>query len=133
MKARLLHCTLRWAQALTKKARDAADAARNAAIVRLKAAGESNRTVAQKVGIAEGTVRNVAAQKTNCSFSAHTDAPPPEPRLFSDEGKAWHRVLQVLRDINELPPVPALTVSGRSMARSDGHSSGLHTAFRKWH
>jgi hypothetical protein len=60
---KLLGCSGSWADNLTLKAREAAKAQRDAEVIRLKSEGMSNREVGRLMGVAEGTVRNISAQK----------------------------------------------------------------------
>jgi ParB-like chromosome segregation protein Spo0J len=111
--ATLLHCTQRWASTLTKEARDAADAARDAEIIRLKSEGKSNREVAREVGLShEGVAKIIGGNKRNPSESCH---PPDDPEreearavaaeLLTEQAAHWHRVVDVLREINGLREV----------------------------
>jgi ParB-like chromosome segregation protein Spo0J len=110
--ATLLHCTQRWARTLTKEARDAADAARDAEIMRLKDEGKSNREVAREIGVPQSTVGDVVTdRKRNTAISGQ----PPDPEreearaaaaeLLTEQAAHWHRVVDVLRAINGLREV----------------------------
>src|SRR4029077_1321619 len=106
--ATLLHCTQRWASTLTREARDAADAARDAEIIRLKGEGKSNRAVARETGLPSRTVDRVVAPERKPSGLTH----PPDPEreearaaaaeLLTEQAAHWHRVVDVLRAINGL-------------------------------
>ncbi len=61
--AATLQCSRRWAERLTQPAREEAREARDTAILAAKAKGESNRAIARRLDIDEGTVRG--AEKTN--------------------------------------------------------------------
>lgn len=108
--ATLLHCTQRWASTLTKDARERADAERNAEILQLKDAGNSNREISRETGIPHATVDRVVASERNSSEvrQSHPDLTERQQtslELLSDRATEWHRVLDVLRAINTLPDV----------------------------
>ena len=111
--ATLLHCTQRWASTLTKEARDAADAERNAEILRLSEEGKSNHEIARELDMPRSTViSKLGGQKEKHSISDpladHPDLTERQQaslELLSDRATEWHRVLDVLRAINTLPDV----------------------------
>lgn len=123
----LLHCTDRWARSLTQEAREKADAARDAEIIRLKGEGKTHRQVADAVHVSAQTVTDVQKRKASeigqqpnqlALHPSSLPSPAPDPEksarldatreALSDRGQAWHGVLQTLRQINELPGPAAL-------------------------
>jgi hypothetical protein len=133
--AALLHCSGRWAEKLTEKARAADKAARDAEIIRLKSEGRTHREVAEAVGVAPRTVTTVQR-----AHSAET-AQAPEPwlnetakqnlrRIFSPDGQRWHRALEALRLINEQAPVDEM-FAGRYTGVDHAIGPELEAAY-KW-
>ncbi len=75
----LLGCTRRWAETLTKPAREEAKIARDAKIARLAAQSQNEREIARQLGVDKTTVsRALGGGKTKCSFSPH----PTEPTII---------------------------------------------------
>lgn len=107
--ASLLQCSGSWATKLTESARATARAQRDAEIIRFKDEGKSNREVARYVGVSEGTVRNVSAQKEHTAEITQPllteTARENLERIFSLQAQRWHRALEALRLINEQAPV----------------------------
>ncbi len=86
----LLGCTRRWAETLTKPAREETKAARDAQIARLSAQGQSERDIARRVGVANHTVSRSlgSGTKANTSFPSH----PTEPTvIYSPAGEPKSR------------------------------------------
>ena len=107
----LLRCSGSWGEKLTAKARAKAKEERDATIIRLKDDGKSNREVAREVGVVEGTVRNVAAQKQRSVEIAQSEPPTWVQNLReleSPEANAWAAALKALRHVNEQVSVSEL-------------------------
>lgn len=99
----LLRCSGSWADKLTVRAREAARAARDADIIKLKDQGKTHREVAREVDVSIGTVSAV-----HKAHSAETEQPTETPpwvqklrELESPEALAWSDALQALRHINQ--------------------------------
>jgi transposase len=71
---KLLKCSRRWAQSLTREAREQAKAERDRKIAELSAEGKTQREIAAEVGVVPQTVSNTLVQKRN---SAEIGQPTP--------------------------------------------------------
>ncbi len=88
----LLGCTRRWAETLTKPAREEAKAARDAGIARLAAAGLSTRQIAEETGVPHRTAQRIAAApKANCSVLARGSHPTEPAVIYSPAGEPKSR------------------------------------------
>lgn len=72
---KLLNCSRRWAQTLTREARDQAKAERDRKITELAAEGKTQREIAAEVGCGKGTIDRTIAPKRN---SSETGQPTPQ-------------------------------------------------------
>lgn len=82
----ILACSERWARDLTAPARERVERERNARIVEAKAAGESNRKIAEREGLSHVGVQKIAERVGNERQTAEsfhqpalTRTPPPQP------------------------------------------------------
>jgi ParB-like chromosome segregation protein Spo0J len=109
--ATALHCTQRWATKLTEEARNAAKAARDAQIIRLKGEGKSNREIAGETGVSPMTAHRVGAAAVSERKPSDLIQPPDPEReerraaaaeLLTEHAAQWHRIVDVLRAINGL-------------------------------
>ena len=102
----LLRCSGSWGDKLTLKAREAAKAARNAEIIRLKDEGLSNRAIAHATGTTHPLVGRALAGTPQHTAEAFQPTDPPAwvqnlRELESPEANAWSSALAALRHINE--------------------------------
>jgi transposase len=87
---------MRW---LPDEARRVARSQRAAEIIRLHDEGLSNREVARRIGVDEGTVRNVSAEKSHSAEIPHPATEPPAwvqklRELDSPHAQAWSSALR---------------------------------------
>ena len=150
--ADLLRCSVRWAETLTRSARERERILEQQRIERLKAEGKTNRQVAAEVGLDRRTVdRRLGGANAKPSLLPHPiEADPDDPRqidiedvlqepaeptpaevvsanlakLAQPEVREWHRALEALRQINARPS-PAALFLGRD--RGFDHAIGQAT------
>jgi ParB-like chromosome segregation protein Spo0J len=122
--AKLLRCSIRWAEMLTRGAREEERALRALAIRQAQEEGKSNREIAGDLGVSPSTVdRAAAASKTKSAQMTHP-AEDPDPyadarKMQSASSLRWHGVLEALRAINAQAGIangPADRSPGRSCA-----------------
>lgn len=117
--ATLLHCSQRWANTLSKEDRERRIAERNAKIVRLDGQGKTVREIEEETGIPKSTVGDVVRKQKTSDAGQEPEPSTVKPitperaakieaaryLMTGDAPQAWHKVLQALRQINELQDV----------------------------
>lgn len=105
--AKLLRCSIRWAEILTKNARALERMERDAAIQHAKAEGKSVREISDELGLPRSTVHD-GVRKTHTAETGQGD-PLTDARVSqSPTGQRWHRALEALRLVNAQAEVSAM-------------------------
>lgn len=118
--ARLLGCSVSYAEKLTRQEQARLKAERDAKILALKEAGQSNRAIARDTGIPHATVDRIVAAPN--PPGGGNEAPLTDPLLSADPpswkqtldelagepARNWSSALRALRHVNEQPPVETL-------------------------
>jgi hypothetical protein len=118
--AKLLGCSVNWAEKLARPLKAKLRAARDAAILAGKDEGKSNREIAREVGVPHVTVDRVVSAPN--PPQGGNEAPPPGPVLAPDPpvwrqqlevlssgpARNWSSALRALRHINEQIPIDEL-------------------------
>ena len=111
--ADVLGCSLRWAQALTKEARDRRRRERDAEIARQAAAGRSQREIARTTGVNQATVSRAVRDAEAKPASAHqsawspSDIPAPRPPAAPDPdvARAWNLAAEMTGAMMQFAPI----------------------------
>lgn len=111
--AAVLGCSLRWAQALTKEARDRRRRERDEEIARQAAAGRSTREIAREMGVSQRTAaRSSGEPKARPSQMAQqswtpSDIPAPRPPAAPDPdvARAWNLAAEMTGAVMQFAPI----------------------------
>ncbi len=111
--ARLLRCSVRWAEMLTRAAREEERASRELAIQQGQFEGKSNRQIAGELGVSPRTVDRVVAASNAKSAEMTQASDDPDPyadarAVFGPAGQRWHRALEALQAVNAQAEVSAM-------------------------